>query len=90
MKTEGFTRVPWLACWLRKLGIWVHSLLTEDTSKTEDRLYRFCRRGRFCSAEKKSQILFLGDVEECLGAWLTIFIGFEDDCSRKVVSGSVK
>ena len=57
MKTEGFTRVLWLACWLRKLEIWVHSLLTEDTSKTEDRLYSFCRRGFLFSREEESDFV---------------------------------
>ena len=89
MKTEGYTRVLWLVCWLRKLEIRVHSLLTEDTSKTEDRLYRFCRRGFLFSREEKSDFV----SRRCgrmFGAWLTIFRGFEDDGSRKVGSVSVK
>ena len=35
----GYIRVLWLVCWFRKMEIWVHSLLTEDISKTEDSLY---------------------------------------------------
>ena len=35
----------------------VHFLLTEETSKTEDRLYSFCRRGFWFSREGKSDFV---------------------------------
>ena len=47
------------------MEIWVHSLLTEDISKTEDSLY-ISAGGVFCSVERGARFCFLGDVEEGL------------------------
>ena len=39
------------------MEIWVHFLLTEDTSKTEGSLYSFCRRGFLFSREEESDFV---------------------------------
>ena len=54
MKTEKIFKEGWLVCWSIKLETWVSSLTGEDTSKTESRCYRFCRRGYLFNREEKS------------------------------------
>ena len=39
------------------MEIGVHSLLTGDTSKTEDRLYSFCRQGCLFSREEETDFV---------------------------------
>ena len=76
MKTEKMFKVGWLVCWSIKLETWVSVLTGEDTSKTESRRYRFCRRGDLFNREEKSDSGFLGDVEERFVQGLRFFEKF--------------
>ena len=55
----------------------------EDTSKTESRRCWFCRRGYLFNREEKSDSGFRR-CGRMVRAGSTIFVGFEDDGSRRL------